>query len=259
MRGRPFIFNLGHGVLPETPPEHVGERLVGARDGGWRVKLAVVLFNLGGPDSPEAVEPFLRNLFSDPAIIALPAFAAHAAGAVHRTAARAVAREIYAKIGGRSPILEETQAQARALETVLQQRGHEARSFIAMRCWQPFSEDSARAVKAFGTGQNRSAAALSAVLHHHDRILVWRLGQGCSKTGIDRANIAHLLLSAGWRALFRAVAELIREALGEAQSRASIIGCCFRRMACRSAPLRAAIPINGRSSKVRPPLWMRWG
>ncbi len=37
------------------------------------MKLAVVLFNLGGPDAPEAVEPFLRNLFSDPAIIALPA------------------------------------------------------------------------------------------------------------------------------------------------------------------------------------------
>ncbi|MEI9930716.1 MAG: ferrochelatase [Rhizomicrobium sp.] len=36
------------------------------------MKLAVVLFNLGGPDSPEAVEPFLRNLFTDPAIISLP-------------------------------------------------------------------------------------------------------------------------------------------------------------------------------------------
>ena len=38
------------------------------------MKLGIVLFNLGGPDSPEAVEPFLRNLFSDPAIITLPWF-----------------------------------------------------------------------------------------------------------------------------------------------------------------------------------------
>ena len=36
------------------------------------MKIAIVLFNLGGPDSPEAVQPFLKNLFSDPAIISLP-------------------------------------------------------------------------------------------------------------------------------------------------------------------------------------------
>ncbi len=71
MHGTPFIFNLGHGVVPQTPPEHVAA--IGRAREGF-VKLAVVLFNLGGPDRPEAVEPFLRNLFSDPAIIALPAF-----------------------------------------------------------------------------------------------------------------------------------------------------------------------------------------
>jgi ferrochelatase len=110
------------------------------------VKLAVVLFNLGGPDCLGAVEPFLRNLFSDPAIIDLPAplrlplawFIAKRRGLI--------AREIYAKIGGRSPILEETEAQARALETVL----GAARAFIAMRCWKPFADETARAVKEWG-------------------------------------------------------------------------------------------------------------
>jgi ferrochelatase len=58
-----------------------------------------------------------------------------------------VARDIYAKIGGRSPILEETQAQARALERVLAGRGIEARALVAMRCWHPFSDGAAKAVK----------------------------------------------------------------------------------------------------------------
>jgi protoporphyrin/coproporphyrin ferrochelatase len=113
------------------------------------VKLAVVLFNLGGPDTPDAVEPFLRNLFSDPAIITLPAiFRAPLARLV--AARRApIAREIYAKIGGRSPILEETEAQARALEIALAREGVDVRGFIAMRCWKPFSDETARAVAAW--------------------------------------------------------------------------------------------------------------
>jgi len=113
------------------------------------VKLAVVLFNLGGPDSPDAIEPFLRNLFSDPAILSVPGFVrAPLAKFIARRRAP-VAREIYAKIGGRSPILEETRAQAGALETVLRARGHEARAFVAMRCSPPFSEDCARDVAAW--------------------------------------------------------------------------------------------------------------
>ena len=113
------------------------------------MKLAVVLFNLGGPDSPEAIEPFLRNLFSDPAILSLP-------GPIRKPLARLIARrrapmarEIYGRIGGRSPIVEETQAQARALEQRLVQRGVDARAFIAMRCWHPFSDGAALAVKNF--------------------------------------------------------------------------------------------------------------
>jgi len=114
------------------------------------VKLAVVLFNLGGPDSPEAVEPFLRNLFSDPAILSLPGFIRRPLSRIIARRRAPVAREIYAKIGGRSPILEETRVQADALDKMLAERGVEAKSFIAMRCWHPFSDGAAAAVKAWG-------------------------------------------------------------------------------------------------------------
>jgi ferrochelatase len=113
------------------------------------VKLAVVLFNLGGPDSPKAVEPFLRNLFSDPAIIALPTILRLPLAWFIARRRAAFAGEIYAKIGGRSPILEETQAQARALEKALAVRGQQAKAFIAMRCWHPFSDETALEVAAW--------------------------------------------------------------------------------------------------------------
>jgi ferrochelatase len=109
------------------------------------MKLAIVLFNLGGPDSPEAVEPFLRNLFSDPAILSVSSLIRKPLARFIAKRRAPIAREIYAKIGGRSPILEETLAQARALEKALSE--HQARVFIAMRCWKPFSDETARAIK----------------------------------------------------------------------------------------------------------------
>jgi ferrochelatase len=113
------------------------------------VKLAVVLFNLGGPDSPEAIEPFLRNLFSDPAILSVPRLVRTPLAWFIARRRVPVAKKIYAMIGGRSPILEETEAQARAIEAVLAARGHEARAFIAMRCSPPLSQDCARRVAAW--------------------------------------------------------------------------------------------------------------
>jgi protoporphyrin/coproporphyrin ferrochelatase len=113
------------------------------------MKVAVVLFNLGGPDSPEAVEPFLRNLFSDPAIIALPAIVRLPLARLIARRRAPVARKIYDHIGGRSPIFEETRKQADALAVALSADGTEAKCFIAMRCWHPFSDGAARAVKAF--------------------------------------------------------------------------------------------------------------
>jgi ferrochelatase len=107
---------------------------------------AVVLMNLGGPDSLDAVEPFLFNLFSDPAIIRLP-------GPLRRPLARLIARrrrpaahDIYARLGGASPLLANTEAQARALETAL---GDGSRCFIAMRYWRPTTAEAAAAVAAW--------------------------------------------------------------------------------------------------------------
>lgn len=113
------------------------------------MKIAVVLFNLGGPDSLDAVEPFLRNLFSDPAIISLPGLVRYPLARLIAARRAPVAREIYAHMGGRSPIVGETEEQARALESALQRRGHNAKCMIAMRYWRPFTADAVTAVKAF--------------------------------------------------------------------------------------------------------------
>ena len=113
------------------------------------MKLAIVLFNLGGPDSLDAVEPYLRNLFSDPAIITLPAILRLPLAWFIARRRAPLTRGIYSKLGGRSPILEQTQAQARALEQALAARGVEAKAFVSMRCWHPFSDGAAQAVKAY--------------------------------------------------------------------------------------------------------------
>ncbi len=113
------------------------------------MKVAVVLFNLGGPDSPEAVEPFLRNLFSDPAIIALPAIIRLPLAQLIARRRAPVAKKIYEHIGGASPIFAETRRQADALEKALSGDSVQAKAFVAMRCWHPFSDGAAQGVKAF--------------------------------------------------------------------------------------------------------------
>jgi ferrochelatase len=113
------------------------------------MKIAVVLFNLGGPDGPDAVQPFLQNLFCDPAIISLPWIVRAPLGRFIARRRAPIAREIYARIGGGSPIVPETQKQARALEAALSGDGIEAKAFIAMRYWHPFSDGAAAAVKAY--------------------------------------------------------------------------------------------------------------
>lgn len=114
------------------------------------MKLAVVLLNLGGPDSLEAVEPFLKNLFSDPAVISLPGFLRRPVSRLIATRRAPVARKIYQEMGGRSPILPETEAQGAALKAELELRGFTAECFIAMRCWHPFTGEAVRDVKSYG-------------------------------------------------------------------------------------------------------------
>ncbi len=112
------------------------------------MKIAIVLFNLGGPDSPDAVQPFLRNLFSDPAIIRLPSLLRKPLAGFIAGRRAPKARDIYARIGGSSPILGQTEAQARALEEALGP-GHEWRGYVCMRYWHPMTEAVAASVKRF--------------------------------------------------------------------------------------------------------------
>ena len=113
-------------------------------------RTAVVLFNLGGPDGPEAVRPFLFNLFNDPAIIGAPATIRWLIARLISTRRAPVARAIYAQIGGKSPLLEFTLEQAHALEAVLDGRdGRTVRVFVAMRHWHPFADEAGREVAAF--------------------------------------------------------------------------------------------------------------
>lgn len=109
-----------------------------------RERVAVVLFNLGGPDRPEAIRPFLVNLFSDPAILRVPPFVRPFLARLIAGRRLRPATANYALLGGRSPLLDQTERQARALEAALSD--YEARCFIAMRYWHPFSDQAAREV-----------------------------------------------------------------------------------------------------------------
>ena len=114
------------------------------------MKRAVILFNLGGPDAPSAVRPFLFNLFNDPAIIDYAAPVRWLLAQVISRARAKTAEAIYAHIGGRSPLLELTRAQAKALETELNSAGDAInRVFIAMRYWHPRAGQTAAEVAAF--------------------------------------------------------------------------------------------------------------
>jgi protoporphyrin/coproporphyrin ferrochelatase len=110
-------------------------------------KVAIVLMNLGGPDKPEAIYPFLLNLFRDPAILRVPFFVRPLLARIIARARRKPATENYAILGGKSPLLELTEQQARAVEAALPEL--DAKCFIAMRYWHPFSEQTAREVKAW--------------------------------------------------------------------------------------------------------------
>lgn len=113
-------------------------------------KTAVVLFNLGGPASEKDIYPFLFNLFYDPAILSLPNPLRYILAKAISKRRLSKAKSIYAQLGGGSPLLENTQAQAAALE---QELGKDYRVFVSMRYTAPFASDVVKDVKAYAPNE----------------------------------------------------------------------------------------------------------
>ena len=119
------------------------------------MKKAIILFNLGGPDKLENVEPFLFNLFNDPAILNLPTFLRYPLAKLISNRRAPVAKKIYAELGGSSPILKLTKKQSDALEIKLNQtqQEDEYKCFIIMRCWNPRAKDVIKDVQLYGPNE----------------------------------------------------------------------------------------------------------
>ena len=110
-------------------------------------KTAVILFNLGGPDKAESIRPFLINFFMDKNIIRAPLpvrFLVSRLIAYRRS--KKEAGTSYGMLGGKSPLLENTQAQADALQAKL---GDQFKVFVVMRYWHPMAAEVAAQVQAY--------------------------------------------------------------------------------------------------------------
>ena len=179
------------------------------------MKRAVVLFNLGGPDALSAVRPFLFNLFNDPAIINYPAPLRWLLATIISRARKKTAEAIYEKIGGRSPLLELTRAQAKALESELNQADDvTSRVFIAMRYWHPRAAQTAAEVAAYQPDeivllplypQYSATTTGSSVTEWMEAIARWRL---TARTHVIRSYPAD-------RAFAAAQADLLKQTMSQ--------------------------------------------
>jgi ferrochelatase len=146
-----------------------------------REPIGIVALNLGGPDSLDAVEPFLRNLFADPDVIQFPPVVRLLQPLFARVVAQRRAphaRAAYQLIGGRSPIGEESAAQAQAVAAELDRRGVPAHGLVAMGCWHPFSDEAVAELARLGI---RRAIALPLFPQYS------RTTTGSSFLALDRA------------------------------------------------------------------------
>jgi protoporphyrin/coproporphyrin ferrochelatase len=187
---------------------------------------AVVALNLGGPDSMEAVRPFLRELAGDPNVFKglgplRPLFAYFfARGRTPKT------RELYRQIGGRSPIAEESAAQAAAVAAELARRGLPAHGYVAMACWHPFSEETVRDIHAHGIAR---AVALPLYPHYSWSTTAAsfdRLARAADRAGghLEIARVERYPDAPGFvEAMADRVCEAIAELPFEAQDRAPVI------------------------------------
>lgn len=176
------------------------------------MKTAVVLMNLGGPDSLDAVEPFLFNLFNDPAIIGLPGLLRRfVAGRISRKRAP-VARDIYAQLGGRSPLVPETEKQAQALQDLL---GSDFKVLIAMRYWHPFTEEAVAAARDWGADKVVLLPLYPQFSTTTSRSSLRKWHEEAAKAGLD-VPTESVCCYPDEPGLIAAIAELVRVGHGEA-------------------------------------------
>lgn len=199
-------------------------------------RVAIVLFNLGGPDRPSAIRPFLVNLFRDPAILRVPLL-------VRAVLARAIAylrlsaaHFNYALLGGSSPLVEVTRAQAVALQAALPDL--KVKCFVAMRYWHPFSAAAANAVRAWRPDeivllplypQFSTTTTASSLVAWHDAAAIAGLA----------APTHTVCCYATDRAFVASIAGLVRAAYTEARSGLN-----------ESTPLRVLFSAHGLPEKV---------
>jgi len=112
------------------------------------MKVGVLLFNLGGPETLRDVKPFLYRLFSDPEIIRIKWGPARKALAYTiATLRRRTSEGYYRQIGGGSPLRKLTEEQARALEGELRGRGKDVETFVGMCTWRPFLSEAVESIE----------------------------------------------------------------------------------------------------------------
>ena len=117
-------------------------------------RTGVLLLNLGGPEKPADVQPFLFNLFSDPEIIRIPFPILQKPLAWFISSRRAkTSQENYRQIGGGSPLRRITEAQGAALKAKLEEKGKTAKVYVGMRYWHPFTEEAIAHIKRDGIQQ----------------------------------------------------------------------------------------------------------
>lgn len=118
-----------------------------------RTRRAVIICNLGGADRAENARAFLFNLFSDRNILPLPGWLRIPLAALISTIRAPHTRKLYERLGGRSILFEQTEAQARAIEAAAAARGSDVKVFIAMRYWHPFAKEAIAQVKDYGADE----------------------------------------------------------------------------------------------------------
>ena len=112
------------------------------------MKVGILLFNLGGPETLSEVKPFLYRLFSDPEIIHVKWSPLRKAIAYAiATLRRRTSEGYYRQIGGGSPLRRLTQDQARALSDELKRRGKDVETFVGMCTWRPFLREAVNSVE----------------------------------------------------------------------------------------------------------------